>query len=686
MSGRLRRVAVRLGETNLLSATMLLWLGTAAGLARGNGWSLLALAGLLIMFWRATAAATLVQAALKAICFGVGESAVCFLGTYSWGAQVPLALTVLGVLLHHLPLGLWAWSAPRLLRAPWLWVASIGVSSSLCSFAELIGLPSREAVVLVTTLPELVGGARVFGSDLITGLVETGLFASALALMRRNPLAPWSAAFGQAFRPILLMTVGLGAASGLATGTALPADGGVSVGIPQVAADSSYYRSRLLATSVARTFDHNFEALLERLARPELIVTTEGFDGRFGLMLPDVRDAWAARVRSRRQAWIVTSYIVKEDGRKSNAAGVFAADGRLVGIHEKVDLAPFGERDLAPGDAYRPLAIAPGISLGILICQESYLRRGSQALAQAGANLLAATTSDVTFGSSTTVIEHLAMTELRAIESGRSIIWASNAGPSGVIDRRGRFHHGPFREPAAVELTASLYSDLTPFHRFAPFWLALGPLLTIIGLITARRPLPQAMLPAPTTSPSRRVRVLLRSGAALLVLALAGATAVGASALIEAHWGRPQRALTAITDTFGRKPVYRDDDPYRRFARPPGHSAEGAIAYLLEYYGLDRDDSKRLSELAPRVTMDDVARLLQQRYGLATRRVDLRGALPLTPMLLRAPDGNFAVVDYAGSGQGGLIDFATGTARYIASSELAQLRGVEALFPYAAAP
>jgi hypothetical protein len=51
-------------------------------------------------------------------------------------------------------------------------------------------------------------------------------------------------------------------------------------------------------------------------------------------------------------------------------------------------------------------------------------------------------------------------------------------------------------------------------------------------------------------------------------------------------------------------------------------------------------------------------------------------------MLLRAPDGNFAVVDYAGSGHGALVDFATGSGSFISSAELARLRNVDALFPY----
>ena len=77
-----------------------------------------------------------------------------------------------------------------------------------------------------------------------------------------------------------------------------------------------------------------------------------------------------------------------------------------------------------------------------------------------------------------------------------------------------------------------------------------------------------------------------------------------------------------------------------------------------------------------------VAEFLKEHYGLATRHVDLTGELPLTPMLLRAPDGNFAVVDYAGSGHGALIDFATRSANFISSAELARLRNVDALFPY----
>ncbi|HKY39879.1 MAG TPA: nitrilase-related carbon-nitrogen hydrolase [Polyangiaceae bacterium] len=632
------------------------------------------------MFYAVHRARSRWEGALLGVSFGLGEAGVCFSGSVSWGVQVPIVLTLLCVASHHLPLALWARWAPGALRLRWLWVGTLGFSATANALAELVGIPSREAVVLVTTLPELVGGARLFGADLITATIEAGLLISAYAAASAPTSSSKLDVLRRAARPAGLALLLLAGSSGLASATSAPATGSLLVGVPQINADATYYKSRLLAPGLADAFDRQFNQLNQSLQRAQLVVATEGFDGRFGLMLPAVRDAWAERARRQSQAWLLTSYIVKADGRKSNAAGAFTADGRFVGVHEKVDLAPFGEPDLAAGKEYRPLQLSPGVALGVLICQESYLQRGSLRLARAGATLLATTTSDVTFGSSTTVIEHLAMAQLRAIEAGRSMIWASNAGPSGVIDRRGRFEAGPFRTPFPVAADASLYSDLTPFHRFAPFWLWLGPALLIIGSITARRGTAAAALAPISFGPEKRLwRALL--GAVYLVLAVT--TALGSPAAVEACWGRPARAWSALPDLLASPTTIREPHAYEKFWRPAERSAEGATAYLLEYYGLDRDDSQLLQRLPNAPSLDIVAGFLKSHYGLASRRVRLDGELPLTPMLLRSAQGHFAVVDYAGSGHGGLIDFASGQSRIIAAAELAKLEGLEGLFPYA---
>lgn len=680
MSAPLQRTLPPSSKIEPLAPLALLWLGTLSGLGRGLAWPWLPLCGLLSMFVLVFRARSTLRAALLAIFFGFGEAGVCFLGSVSWGARVPLVLALLCIATHHLPLALWARWAPSRLRGPWLWVASIGFSASANAVAELLGIPSRESVVLVTTVPDLLGGVRLFGADLLTGVIEATLMLSALGFARAKVDSTLAERAGRLLRPVVGGLLLLGASSVLGRLASAPAIGSVRVGIPQVNADSIYYKSRLLVPELAQSFERQFEWLSGSLARAELVVTTEGFDGRFGLMLPSVRLAWGERARALRQSWLLTSYVIKPDGRKSNAAGGFAADGRFVGMHEKVDLAPFGERDLAPGSAFRPLPLAQNLRLGVLICQESYLQRGAKDLALAGATLLATTTSDVTFGSSTTVLEHLAMAQLRAIESGRAMVWASNAGPSGVIDRFGHFNPGPFRVSAGVEGTASLYSDLTPFDRYATLWLSCGPALLLIALTTARRG-ESLVQPAPQASwlPKRWWSTLLLSFACL---AAAVATALGTSAAFEARWGRPARAWAAVPDLLQSPKALPVVAPYARFLRPEGRSAEGAIAYLLEYYGLERDDSEHLRTLPDSPSLEVVAGLLKDRYGLAARRVPLTGPLPLTPLLLRSGKGHFAVVDYAGSGHGGLIDFVTGQSRVVSVEELAKLRDVEGLFPF----
>jgi apolipoprotein N-acyltransferase len=674
----LQRTLAPLRSGALLAYASLFLLGTMSGLGRGIAFPCLPLGSLFVMFVMVLRASSLARAIGVAIAFGLGEAGVCFLGSISWGTEVPVVLALLCVATHHLPLALWARRARISLSRHWLWVGTIGFSATANSLAELLGIPSREAVVLVTSLPELVLGARLFGSDLITAIIEATLLLAAVAFVDPARACAWTTRARSAARVFAVGLMLLVSSALVARATSSAALGSVRVGVPQINADSVYYKSRLLVPELARGFAQQFEVLGRALPRAELVVTTEGFDGAFGLMLPAVREAWSERARARRQSWIMTSYVIKPDGRKSNAAGGFAADGRYVGMHEKVDLAPFGERDLAPGLEFRPLPLGSDLRVGVLICQESYLQRGAKALVASGATLLA-TTSDVTFGSSTTVIEHLAMAQLRAVETGRSMVWASNAGPSGVIDRFGRFRPGPFRVPAGVEGEASLHADLTPFVHYSTVWLSFGPALLLIAVTTWRWSATGAKLSSDVPSWHGWRRLLLILGS----LAAAVATAVGTSAAVEARWGIPARAWAAIPDLFSVSQALSPSDPYARFMRPPGRSFEGALAYLREYYGLVRDDSPRLREMSDSPSLEEIAELLKAQYGLASRRVDLKGALPLTPMLLRSREGHFAVIDYAGSGHGGLVDFATGQSRTISARELATLPGVEALFPFA---
>lgn len=122
------------------------------------------------------------------------------------------------------------------------------------------------------------------------------------------------------------------------------------------------------------------------------------------------------------------------------------ADGDLAEVHEKRILVPFGEyvplrplfgglaplqvitRDQVPGDEATVFDVA-GARIAPVACFESIFGRLVHDQVRAGAEVLVVLTNNAAFGRSAASAQHLAATQLRAVETGR---WALHAGISGI--------------------------------------------------------------------------------------------------------------------------------------------------------------------------------------------------------------------------------------------------------------
>lgn len=645
-------------------------LGALSALGRpGGDVLLLHLGALLVLLAYSSKAPSYLSVFVASAGFGCGDGIVSSASSVSWGLAVPVTLTCILALTHQVPLALWTRLACRWPEGGPRFLATISVAGLLAQLGELIGFPSKLATAFVTPLPEAIAGARLVGADLVTGLLAATSVEVAITLAQG-----WRSV-GDAVRVLRAAVPGaltLGGLSILAYLSAPPAARNVQVGVPQINADSSYYQSRLLAPAVAERFDRTFEQLLLALEPAELLVTTEAYDGRFGLTLSPVRAAWAERSRRLGQAAVVTSYLVDAEGGKRNGAGVFDVSGRFLGVHEKVTLAPFGETPLTAGTEYRVFEALPGVRLGVAICLEPYLRRPGLELVRSGAELIAATTSDVTFGSSILVFEHLAMARVRAIELGRSIVWASNAGPSGVIGRFGEFEGSPFRKATAVRALAHTYAGQTPFVRFFELWSAL-PALGLLGALLFRRgktsPAPLPTPPGPSFLASLGLGALGLVVTALLVPAAPG--------WVELRRGDPARFRLAMAELGQPVPTFSAPDPYARFRSEPDRSASSAIAYFLEYHGLGQLPDL---DLPPWASWEDVRTTLQ-RHGIETRELDLTRHEPRAAALLRFKDGTWGVADSQEDDTLRLIAPHTGRAGDVDAAQVVQLVEPRGLIP-----
>jgi len=98
---------------------------------------------------------------------------------------------------------------------------------------------------------------------------------------------------------------------------------------------------------------------------------------------------------------------------------------------------PAGVSFFMPGPDHAPLEAKAG-KLGVLICYEAIFPEIARQTVSAGAQLLVNITNDSWYGFSSAPYQHLAISRMRAIETGRWMVRAANTGVSAVIDPLGR--------------------------------------------------------------------------------------------------------------------------------------------------------------------------------------------------------------------------------------------------------
>ncbi len=176
-------------------------------------------------------------------------------------------------------------------------------------------------------------------------------------------------------------------------------------------------------------------------------------------------------------------------------------------IYAKRHLVPFGEflpfkgwlgplarlfevpmSDFSAGDDPRPLLAVGDYSAGASICYEdAFPGEVVQALPEAA--FLISVSNDAWFGDSLAPHQHLEIARMRAVETGRYLVRATNTGISAIVDHRGRvlgtvpsFVRGAYTD--AVEVR----SGATPFVRVHN-WLAilLALVLAAAAVLMGRR-------------------------------------------------------------------------------------------------------------------------------------------------------------------------------------------------------
>ncbi len=604
------------------------------------------------------------HALLIAAGWAIGVGVTSGLGAYSWGLDV-VAFVIASIALY-LGLGLVACRLLREVRSTLIVFSTTLAAWSLWLWAweDAVIANKPMATSLVRFSPFLVAGSRLVGENVVDAIATAGAVAAGHAWFMLDriprpfaqgyPILRWLGRLRSACVPVA-HSAGLLALLGIAARASAPAPSGrVSIGVPQLNVESLYYTSRLTAPEVTAAFRQRSRLVLGQLQQAELVVFSEGFDGSFPWAMSEPRSSWQAFAAARHQAVLLTSYALSARGWKTNAVGAIRSDGQIAGEHIKVNLAPFGEAPFDAGAGFTPISLGPQLRVGALICQESILPEGPRELSRRGATLLSVSTNDVTFGSSVTTFEHLAATQLRAIEVGRDVVWASNAGPSTVIDRFGNVTlSAPFRMPAALIAPASLHDGLTPFLRSERLWPILSLGLLAVSLLTQRaRTRRQGLSQGPVrTSPALTEVTRTRRRALARIVGLTGFAALSwfsSPWLVEALEGDVRRSGKALADLLTKRaPIVTRG--LERFADPS--SARAAARYFLEYYGADPAPAGRLPAAVR--DLDQLQRELSA-LGVETRPIDFAQGVPRVVSLTQLGTGEFAISVHA-NGQGPVL-------------------------------
>ncbi|GAA0945260.1 apolipoprotein N-acyltransferase [Kribbella koreensis] len=149
-----------------------------------------------------------------------------------------------------------------------------------------------------------------------------------------------------------------------------------------------------------------------------------------------------------------------------------------------------------------------GVMYGDLICFELAYDNVVSDVAKGGAQILIVQTNNATYGDTGQPEQQFAITRMRAIETGRTVLIASTSGISGVINPDGKVEHksGQFVPDVYVaKVPVRDQKTLATTLGGWPQWIltGLGILGAVLALLARRKPRTEDPGNPPTTTPDR---------------------------------------------------------------------------------------------------------------------------------------------------------------------------------------
>jgi len=202
------------------------------------------------------------------------------------------------------------------------------------------------------------------------------------------------------------------------------------------------------------------------------------------------------------------------DGSQHTSVLLLDGTGATVDRYDKVVLVPFGEYvpfrerlgwidaidqvpvDRVPGETPHTVAV-PGLpAFGTPICYENSFPRVERQMVRRGATFFVLTTNNASYGMTAASRQHVLMSRLRAVETGRWVVHAAVSGISAVVDPRGDvvattelFVPGITRAQIHASEAMTLYVRLGDWF----VWASLVGVLALFAVPRSRRSPPRSL-------------------------------------------------------------------------------------------------------------------------------------------------------------------------------------------------
>ncbi|MET8174042.1 apolipoprotein N-acyltransferase [Streptomyces clavifer] len=271
--------------------------------------------------------------------------------------------------------------------------------------------------------------------------------------------------------------------------------------VPRLGLDFNSQRRAVLDNHADRTEQLARDVKAGKVAQPDFVLWPENSSDLDPYRNPDAREAIDRAVRAIGVPTVIGAVLAPDTGALRNTLIEWDPDNGPVDTYDKRHIQPFGEympmrsfvrifskdvdrvqRDFGSGGKVGVFDLA-GTRVGLVTCYEAAFDDAVRDTVKDGGQLIAVPSNNATFGRSEMTYQQLAMSQVRAVEHGRSVVVPVTSGVSAVIRPDGTIvQKTEMFTPDALVDEVPLRSSLTPATRLGTLPEGILALLAVAGL------------------------------------------------------------------------------------------------------------------------------------------------------------------------------------------------------------